>query len=223
MKNGIRASHTYTKHQVNLPESVKSLDLSDNQKYVFSLHLQGYSQKEIADIKGVSTQAIQQTLSKISIKYMKRYGKPLLFEMPNSALNVPTAAASPTVSVVSREKSVASKPTKEKIDYDGVMRGVFEQFSKLPWDELMKRLIYIAYSPVPTPMQTKIPPERLVNLPTYNGKTCLECGEPFLEGNKYQKYCCVTCREKHYRDQRIAFQKYCKNQTANNRSITINL
>lgn len=59
---------------ITTAEIIAALELTENQKYILSKRLQGYSLQQIADTKGISKQAVANTLAKIGKKYVATFG-----------------------------------------------------------------------------------------------------------------------------------------------------
>ena len=65
---------TYTDY-ITTTEILTALELTENQKYILNKRLQGCDLAEIARLKNVSYQSIQNTLAKIGKKYIALYGE----------------------------------------------------------------------------------------------------------------------------------------------------
>lgn len=65
---------TYTDY-ITVTEIITALELTENQKYILNKRLQGCDLAEIARLKNVSYQSIQNTLAKIGKKYIALYGE----------------------------------------------------------------------------------------------------------------------------------------------------
>lgn len=61
-------------HKIN--DIIKALNLTENQKSILNMRMQGMNNCQIAEHKGVTNQAIQNTLKKILQKYVALYGMP---------------------------------------------------------------------------------------------------------------------------------------------------
>jgi DNA-directed RNA polymerase specialized sigma24 family protein len=65
---------TYTDY-ITATEIITALELTENQKYILNKRLQGCDLAEIAKLKNVSYQSIQNALAKIGKKYIALYGE----------------------------------------------------------------------------------------------------------------------------------------------------
>ena len=65
---------TYTDY-ITANEIITALELTENQKYILNKRLQGCDLAEIARLKNVSYQSIQNALAKIGKKYIALYGE----------------------------------------------------------------------------------------------------------------------------------------------------
>ena len=65
---------TYTDY-ITVTEIITALELTENQRYILNKRLQGVSVREIARLKGVYPNAIENALAKIGKKYIALYGE----------------------------------------------------------------------------------------------------------------------------------------------------
>ena len=65
---------TYTDY-ITATEIITALDLTENQKYILNKRLQGVGIREIARLKNVNVNAVENALAKIGKKYIALYGE----------------------------------------------------------------------------------------------------------------------------------------------------
>ena len=65
---------TFTDY-ISVKEIITALSLTENQRFILNKRLQGLSLNDIAKLKNISHQAVQNTLTKIAKKYISIYGE----------------------------------------------------------------------------------------------------------------------------------------------------